>query len=967
MIGQSVSHYRIEKMLGAGGMGEVYLAQDIQLDRSVALKILPEHLVSDHERMKRFIREAKAASAVSHSNVAHIYEIGQEGGVHFIAMEYIEGETLAARLRQEIINCDEVIQIAFQIAGALQAAHSKGIIHRDIKPANIMITPTGDIKLLDFGVAKVGIPTGTDVARSATTVTKTEFGAVLGTLPYMSPEQIRGPDIDQRSDLFSLGAVLYQLTTRQFPFHGNNAFEIAEAILHQQCSSAHEVNPGISVPFSSVISKLLQKNRDERYQNASDLLLDLQKLKEPHVAVAPMSQRARRLSIGIGVFLIMLVSVIGILQYQKAKKIRIAREQLLPKILQLTDQAKYPESFALALEAERSIASDPILKKQWPLISRIISIQSNPTGADVFIKEYKKYDGEWNYVGQTPLKDYKVFKGFFRLKITKPGFQTVYRVAPDRWFPDKIDLFVTLDREGQLPAGMVRIPKGGLELTPSIEVEEFWMDRYELTNKEFRKFVDAGGYRNPKYWKYPFIKDGKVINWEEAVKEFVDTTGKPSPAGWELADYPKGEDDKPVVGVSWYEAAAYAEFVGKHLPTVTHWKYASGIPINFEIVPLSNFGGRGLHSSGNEKSMSPFGTFDMAGNVKEWVWNEMEPGKRYILGGSYNDQEYFFHENDQRPAFQREKTFGFRCAKFILKPDLTSEIFKPIPNQSRNFDQEKPVSDEVFKVIKSFYDYQKGKLDSKIELVNEEDQNWRKEKISFNAAYNNERMLAYLFLPRNARPPYQTVVFFPGAWARFKYSSYSSEKIEEDIDFRYLDFVIKSGRIVVYPIYKGTYNRGGPWMKDLAPDEFKEWTLHCIKDLRRTLDYLEMREDVDKTKLAYYGYSWGGRIGTIVGAVEDRFQTMILAHAGFNSVAKQVEIEELNFAPRVKIPVLMINGRYDHIYPVESSQKPFFRFLGTPEKDKVYLLFDGGHTSPRNELIKSVLGWLDRYLGPVHS
>jgi eukaryotic-like serine/threonine-protein kinase len=156
-------------------------------------------------------------------------------------------------------------------------------------------------------------------------------------------------------------------------------------------------------------------------------------------------------------------------------------------------------------------------------------------------------------------------------------------------------------------------------------------------------------------------------------------------------------------------------------------------------------------------------------------------------------------------------------------------------------------------------------------------------------------------------------------------------------------------------------------MKDLAPDEFKEWTLHCIKDLRRTLDYLEMREDVDKTKLAYYGYSWGGRIGTIVGAVEDRFQTMILAHAGFNSVAKQVEIEELNFAPRVKIPVLMINGRYDHIYPVESSQKPFFRFLGTPEKDKVYLLFDGGHTSPRNELIKSVLGWLDRYLGPVHS
>ena len=555
MIGRVLSHYKIQKMLGAGGMGEVYLAQDIHLGRPIALKILPGHLVSDPERLKRFVREARTASAVSHSNVAHVYEIGETDGVHFIAMEYIEGETLAAHVAKGPLNCEEVIQIAFQIAGALQAAHSKGIIHRDIKPANIMSTPSGDIKLLDFGLAKIDIPEGTDAASWATTASKTELGAILGTIPYMSPEQLRGLDIDQRSDFFSLGAVLYQLSTGRFPFRGNNALEIAEAILHQDCPPAHNLNPKITQSFSAVISKLLAKDRDQRFQTASELLLDLQKLKEPR----PLSstQVSRKLLVGIGLFLVALLSALGIWQYQEARRIQRVREQVLPKILQLTDQAKYPEAFELALVAERSIAGDPILIRQWPLISRIISVQTNSPGADIFIKEYKAYDKDWQHAGKTPLKGYRVYRGFFRLRITKPGFQTVYRVAPDAWFPDEINLSVTLDEEQQTPAGMVRIPKGRLERASPTEVEQFWMDRYEITNNEFKKFVDAGGYRNPKYWKHVFIKDGKEISREEAMKEFVDNTGKPSPAGWDIADYPRGEGDKPVGGVSWYEAAAF--------------------------------------------------------------------------------------------------------------------------------------------------------------------------------------------------------------------------------------------------------------------------------------------------------------------------------------------------------------------------------------------------------------------------
>jgi eukaryotic-like serine/threonine-protein kinase len=178
--------------------------------------------------------------------------------------------------------------------------------------------------------------------------------------------------------------------------------------------------------------------------------------------------------------------------------------------------------------------------------------------------------------------------------------------------------------------------------------------------------------------------------------------------------------------------------------------------------------------------------------------------------------------------------------------------------------------------------------------------------------------------------------------------------------------VVRAGRAAVYPVYKGTFERGGSVeMRDRVGDERREWTIQFIKDVRRTMDYLQSRKDIDHSKIAFYGYSWGARIGSIVGAVEPRLATMILAHGGLPPEGRPTEVDELNFLPRVKLPVLMINGRYDHIFPVESSQKPFFQLLGTKSPDKQYVLFDGGHNAPRNDVIRVVLDWLDRYLGKV--
>src|SRR5215470_10363947 len=211
MAGQSLGSYQILSRLGAGGMGEVYQARDARLERTVALKILPAEVAADAERMSRFVREAKAASALNHPHVATIYEIGEANGVNFIAMEYVEGQTLAAKINGHPLKVSEIVEIGTQIADALDEAHSKGITHRDLKPANVMLTPRGQVKVLDFGLAKVTRPATRPLTSDISTMTKTEPGIVMGTVPYMSPEQALGREVDHRTDIFSLGIVLYEM------------------------------------------------------------------------------------------------------------------------------------------------------------------------------------------------------------------------------------------------------------------------------------------------------------------------------------------------------------------------------------------------------------------------------------------------------------------------------------------------------------------------------------------------------------------------------------------------------------------------------------------------------------------------------------------------------------------------------------------------------------------------------------
>jgi len=273
MVGKTIGAYRILSLLGAGGMGQVYLAEDTRLSRKLALKVLAAEVASDQQRMRRFVQEARAASALSHANIAHTYELGEIEGRPFIAMEYVEGQTLSAKINRHPMSLTEIIQISLQVADALDEAHGKGITHRDIKAGNIMITPRGQVKVLDFGLAK--IDKSREVVGDASTLLSTASGLLMGTISYMSPEQALGRDVDHRTDIFSLGVVMYEMATGCLPFSGGSAGETIERIVHAHPEAIARLNYSISAELERIVRKCMEKERERRYQSARDLVVDL--------------------------------------------------------------------------------------------------------------------------------------------------------------------------------------------------------------------------------------------------------------------------------------------------------------------------------------------------------------------------------------------------------------------------------------------------------------------------------------------------------------------------------------------------------------------------------------------------------------------------------------------------------------------------------------------------------------------
>ncbi|OGD18191.1 MAG: hypothetical protein A2W03_00470 [Candidatus Aminicenantes bacterium RBG_16_63_16] len=991
--------YEIVGEIGQGGMGVVYKAEDIRLKRTVALKFLPPEFMRLPDARERFIREAQAAAALSHPNICTIHEVEEADGQPYIAMEYVSGESLRQKAAKRPIAANAVVDIAVQVAEGLEAAHQRGIIHRDIKSANIMVTEKGQAKIMDFGLAKM---LGAEqLTREAVTI---------GTVAYMSPEQARGEDLDHRTDLWSFGVVLYEMLTGQMPFRGDLESIILHSIVKAEPKPVRELKPDIPAELQRIIDRALKKNREDRYASASEIAEDLRAFEKELIAEEIGGFSLRKLqrflrrprTVIPAAFSLVLLSLFAFWFFNRQAKIKWAREKALPEIKALSfsdeffwgwNQRASIDIFRIGERAARYISDDPEFKKFWPGCYSLVSFETDPPESKIFAKPYASTYGDWQFLGVSPLENVEMPLAYYRWRVEKEGYEPEVFVAATlktdiqadggRPYPVKKDIriFRTLDKIGTIPPGMVHVRAQNLTIgSKNVKLGDFYMDKYEVTNSEFKEFVLKGGYKTRDFWKHEFSKQGKRLMWEEALAEFVDETGLPGPATWWGGDYPEGKGDYPVTGISWYEAAAYAECFGKSLPTIHHWDGAQRLQEQWEndaylgvlLVSESNFSGKTLLPAANDAPMSASGVCQMAGNVREWCWNKAASG-RCVRGGAWDDPTYMFGGISQADPFDRSEKNGVRCMKRIDLQEVPAELFEPfaVVREFRDYQMEKPVSDEVFRVYKDQFDYDKKPLDAVVEERDGSNENWIKERIVFNAAYTDDniiyssnRMLAYLFLPKNTPPPYQAVIYFPAGGGPNPQTSRGIEKEQ----FSRFDFIVKNGRAFMYPVYLDYYERqfkAPPSLKDNSR-ELSQFLVHLAQDCKRSIDYLETRKDIDISKLAFFGWSWGARLGRLILAVEDRFKAGVLLAGGLEKFGEsRPEVDALNFVPRIKVPVLMLSGKYDMIFPYEVSVKPMFDLLGTPQKDKLLKLYDTDHGIPTAEVIKETQVFLNNYLGPV--
>jgi formylglycine-generating enzyme required for sulfatase activity/dienelactone hydrolase len=754
------------------------------------------------------------------------------------------------------------------------------------------------------------------------------------------------------------------MATGSLPFPGKTSAEIFNGILSHTPAPPSSLNSGIPPRLQEIILKALEKDPSLRYQQASEVRADLERLLRGTGRTAlPLKSMVAALAV---------ISVAVGLIWHRSSRERWVLEEAMPEIVRFVEEREFQKAASLTREARAVLPKDPTLEKLWMRATDEASIESEPPGADVSIRPYRleREDANpWESLGKTPLNGIRVPKEGHVFRITKPGFAPASFIdecmpVPQPGFRCSIGGKLRLRPEANVPPEMVVVAgdETGLsypyEEAPSVRLDDYLIDRHEVTNEEYKKFVDAGGYQKREFWKEPFVRDGREVPWEEGIAFFLDATGRPGPATWEVGSYPKGLEKHPVAGVSWYEAAAYAEFAGKSLPTAYHWTAASQSYLTALIASGSNFRGAGTQTVGGPGTISGFGTTDMAGNVKEWCWNETRGGQRFILGGGFGEPAYMFFQADAQLPWDRRTNYGFRCVKLDSPP--TAATAARVEATFRVYRKDKPVSDDVFEAYRGLYAYDKGELNARVEET-ETTESWTWEKVSFDAAYGNERMSAHVFLPRNVSPPFQAVVFFPGVIAMFE------EKFAPSVIEDVLDFFLRSGRALILPIYKSTYERRDGFVPDGGPPAlFRDHVIMYSKDLGRTLDYLETRSDIDSTRMAYDGFSLGGYLGPVFLAVDKRFKAAILSSGGFLLSDLLPEVDGLNFAPRVSVPVLMLNGRYDTFLPVEESQLPLFRLLGTPDRDKKHVIYEAGHGNLlHREEVRESLDWLDKYLGPV--
>ncbi|MGZ8869253.1 MAG: SUMF1/EgtB/PvdO family nonheme iron enzyme, partial [Thermoanaerobaculia bacterium] len=827
---------------------------------------------------------------------------------------------------------------------------------------NVIITPDGYAKVLDFGLAKLRETSGED----APTALMTRPGVAMGTLPYMAPEQFSGGEVTPATDIYALGVMLHEMLAGRRPGDAG-------------------LPAGVPPKLAALIARSLAKDPLERYRNGNEVHDALREMSRSAILVAqPATARNRKPAMAVIVALIVIAIIgLGAAMLVRHRKKTDAQEKIAAAE-KLVGERKLADAFDMAMLAAAVIPDDPRIADIVAKTSETARFESDPPNATVYVEPIGTAAPQRVRLGVTPLTVPRMKRSEYSLTVEKRGFATVTR--PVSFMPlysrfgDLVPrptgtIRVKLGEEGKVPAGMVVVEGGPYRLSgyqrPSdrlVELRDYLIDRYEVSNRQFEEFIRAGGYRRRELWKHPFVDGGKRLSFDEAIARFRDATGLPGPRGWSGGVPPAGRESHPVTDVTWYEAAAFAEWKGRQLPTVHQWERAARPPLlssvgqsfpwgfvgeGEDVTERANFLAKGtmpVDSIPSGASLS--GAHHLAGNVSEWCRNSNPPGYA-ARGGAWSDNVYSFGLTAALPAFYSAPTLGFRCVIGGGGDEGDFEL------SARGFVPEyKPVDDATFAEYRRRYDYARTPLNEKtVEITETAD--WIREKVTYEVA--GKTVPAYLYLPKGFKRPLQVIHFAPAGDVVG-----GNRTLSKSIEAQHAP-LIRTGRAFFAVELEGFLGRPRPpgWQRpDIDSAEYVDLNVERVTEMRRGLDYLATRKDIDSTRIALLGISAGGGTGVFATALDDRYRSVMFVGTGIATRETRfaAAANRINFVPRIRAPKLLLHGRYDEDTSLTSETEPMFKLLSEPKRLEVY---EGIHAPPASVLIPTVTKWFDETMGPV--
>jgi formylglycine-generating enzyme required for sulfatase activity/pimeloyl-ACP methyl ester carboxylesterase len=969
------SRYTLHEELGRGGMAVVYRATDLKHDRPVAIKVLKPDIAASLGP-ERFLREIKLTARLNHPHILPLLDSGEAAGYLYYVMPYVAGESLRARLdREQRLPLEDALRIGREVAEALDSAHRQGVLHRDIKPENILLEE-GHAVVADFGIARAIAKASDDHL--------TTSGVVVGTPAYMSPEQMTGgEDLDQRSDVYALACVVYELLAGEPPFQGPTVQAIMTRRFKQPPPRISRIRADVPAVVDEALRRGLAQAPEQRHPSAAQFAVALAPAhaRSSETDLGALARLGRRPAVAIPALAVVLALAAAIVIPQRGRASRHRAREMVARAAALTDSARYAEAYDLLTRAERVVPEDSGIGRLWPKVGDLLSVTSEPAGAQVFVREFDSNSQERAdsiLLGTTPLAETRLARGDYVVTLVKDGFVPFQALAtrnsargrrpnPQRMPATRVTAM--LWRADSAPRDMVFVPGGGYRLVgPALplgleaRLDDYFIDRYEVSNEAYKQFIGAGGYQRAEYWPDRRRPDGK----------FVDRTGMAGPRSWLGQEYPAGRGRYPVTDVSWDEAAAFCAFSGKRLPTIFQWEKAArnGLTATGEgvIMPWgyvapgdatsgrANFGGSGpAPVDAYPFGMSPFGAYNMAGNVKEWTANPLGTGYG-VTGGSWADPIYLYPAYGALARAASAPTLGFRCAKALGRAGQGDVRFR----LDLRTPQYTPVAASAFPALLAHYRYDRRPLDARI-IETVETPDWVREKIRY-VALEGDTALAYLYLPRLASRPLETMVYVAssGAFAQVR-------TVPEELEWA-VGSNVKAGRAALAIVFRGMAERGfGPEWEPPAPNSvrFRDLMVLHATEMRRGMDYLATRDDIDMQRLAYVAVSWGAGSRLPFAAIDDRFRAVVLIGGGIDERIQPTlpEAANYNFAPYIRAPVLLLNGRDDEEHPWFTRALPLWNLL--PQPKKLVLVDGGGHVPPLEARVPAVNQFLDQTLGPV--